>query len=773
MKKNNFKKVIKVLILITLGILLFKTVLNLSNQKIFAINSCVCDTDNKVKGITLDDYINSTIPSADKYRSTIDNYRSAIGGNNILCINNGEATGIVAPHDVGHYSGTLLYKSDAEIPLYGICMKGSTSVGYKGDPSQQSKIGFICCPSDGNNYLGDIDNIGYIYCCPKDQQVTDFSKCKDPSPIYSWDGNGDNGKKNSKESSQSTSDNYSLFSSSISCSKVGSDYNQGGSIVDPNANNVPPPINTTCDTTRANNCSVTCPDLTKFSDNCPSTFNSCSQWSLEACKDHQLKPTNNNPSTPIPANPNVTPVVTSNIPLTGDAKSCISARGTCTGPNQVNLFDAIDKGRISLNGLDANYLRATLVDSYTNHQSGNNLKHDPYSICIDPTQISGFINYYADEAYDLTSLIIGTFFNNGINNDKQLIENNIDLHPTQDTDIPRVCTSNLSPQQARNSGHPGDWQPWGCCPSGYYFTSSSSLFGPGNGKYKTAEVYDNVGCCESSSANDWSSNSDSTQRCKQDGKVLGVKSINFAEGINQGMLIRGTFLGQIIGRGDKIISLGNLPQNTQVCPSSASCAITDSASLGEAIKSNATEKDGVTISSLAGKKVISPSLLVSTGGLNCLGCFSEGGVIGYLPKQSDGNRYTLLCKNGKQSPEILVNDSVEQTLACDKADPTNKISCRSCLNSGGLWLAVGCVDPTPLGLITGIIRIALGIMGGVSLILIIIAGIALQSGDEKRIEDAKKELIAVLSGVAVLVFSVLILRIIGVNVLDILPKGSV
>lgn len=96
--------------------------------------------------------------------------------------------------------------------------------------------------------------------------------------------------------------------------------------------------------------------------------------------------------------------------------------------------------------------------------------------------------------------------------------------------------------------------------------------------------------------------------------------------------------------------------------------------------------------------------------------------------------------------------------------------CR-CLENGGIWIAIGCVDPTPVGVLTRLVQLGLGIMGGVALIQIIYAGIMYQSGNEEKIRKAREQLLATLTGLAVLVFSVLIVQILGVNLLDTVPAG--
>ncbi len=123
-------------------------------------------------------------------------------------------------------------------------------------------------------------------------------------------------------------------------------------------------------------------------------------------------------------------------------------------------------------------------------------------------------------------------------------------------------------------------------------------------------------------------------------------------------------------------------------------------------------------------------------------------------------------------------DEVETTTgveSCIREDATGfnetDEGCVRCINAGGIWTAIGCIDPTPIGIVTGLIRIALGVMGGVALVQLIIAGMYYQSGKEEKIEEAKGKIKQTIGGVALLVFSVLILRIIGVNVLDVVPEG--
>lgn len=166
----------------------------------------------------------------------------------------------------------------------------------------------------------------------------------------------------------------------------------------------------------------------------------------------------------------------------------------------------------------------------------------------------------------------------------------------------------------------------------------------------------------------------------------------------------------------------------------------------------------------------------------CQKCYVEGEGIA-LVKEGDKTKLAICSgatlsgggngNKGYIALTDLVNNSINDTILAYQQQGENVNNSISCLSKGGIWTAIGCVDPTPLGIITGIIRITFGIMGGVALLQLIYAGIMYQSGDEAKIKEAREKLIATITGLALIIFSILILRILGVNILDILPSGSV
>lgn len=88
---------------------------------------------------------------------------------------------------------------------------------------------------------------------------------------------------------------------------------------------------------------------------------------------------------------------------------------------------------------------------------------------------------------------------------------------------------------------------------------------------------------------------------------------------------------------------------------------------------------------------------------------------------------------------------------------------------GGINTAIGCVPiENTDSLFAFFLRWGIGIAGGVAFLLIINASIMIitSTGDPKRLQAGKELLGAALSGILLLIFSVFIMRIIGVNIIE-------
>ncbi len=84
------------------------------------------------------------------------------------------------------------------------------------------------------------------------------------------------------------------------------------------------------------------------------------------------------------------------------------------------------------------------------------------------------------------------------------------------------------------------------------------------------------------------------------------------------------------------------------------------------------------------------------------------------------------------------------------------------------------------GLAAFLVRLVVGIAGGVALLLLIVGGAQFiaSGGDPDSLDEAKEKITAAVSGLLLIIFSLLMLKIIGVDILGLpdfegLPGGGV
>lgn len=97
-------------------------------------------------------------------------------------------------------------------------------------------------------------------------------------------------------------------------------------------------------------------------------------------------------------------------------------------------------------------------------------------------------------------------------------------------------------------------------------------------------------------------------------------------------------------------------------------------------------------------------------------------------------------------------------------------SCVSCAAGGGMWTSLGCVPTNVQGFITTfLLSTGIGLGGIIALICIIYAAFSMQisQGNPEKIKKAQELLTSCIMGLMLIIFSVFILRLIGVNILRI------
>lgn len=103
--------------------------------------------------------------------------------------------------------------------------------------------------------------------------------------------------------------------------------------------------------------------------------------------------------------------------------------------------------------------------------------------------------------------------------------------------------------------------------------------------------------------------------------------------------------------------------------------------------------------------------------------------------------------------------------------PREKDDCNKCIHdTKGVWTAIGCVE-TSFERFIGqtVLSVMLGLGGVISLVCIIYAAITIQTsrGDAEKIKTARERLTSCIVGLIMIIFSIFILRVIGVDLLGI------
>jgi hypothetical protein len=122
--------------------------------------------------------------------------------------------------------------------------------------------------------------------------------------------------------------------------------------------------------------------------------------------------------------------------------------------------------------------------------------------------------------------------------------------------------------------------------------------------------------------------------------------------------------------------------------------------------------------------------------------------------------------------EHVIDESI--WYLCKQVDEKNMDECQGCFNNGGIWTALGCIPTDPTGLIQTLIKIGLMVGGGIATLIILAGGfmLSISQGDPKKTSEAKEMISAAVIGLIFIVFSISILQLIGVQILQIPEFGE-
>lgn len=138
---------------------------------------------------------------------------------------------------------------------------------------------------------------------------------------------------------------------------------------------------------------------------------------------------------------------------------------------------------------------------------------------------------------------------------------------------------------------------------------------------------------------------------------------------------------------------------------------------------------------------------------------------GYMP----GNRCSTLSNATECNTSFSCIDDPNEDPAA------NTVQAVSCDGGKGLDTAIGCIPiDDPNAFLGFILKWAIGVGGGIAFLLIVYSSFMIMSssGNPDRLKAGQELLTSALMGVVLLVFSVFILRVIGVDILGIPGFGA-
>lgn len=156
------------------------------------------------------------------------------------------------------------------------------------------------------------------------------------------------------------------------------------------------------------------------------------------------------------------------------------------------------------------------------------------------------------------------------------------------------------------------------------------------------------------------------------------------------------------------------------------------------------------------------SLFINTITTNSVTC--------YIGVQSTDNSNDPSCKcidTVKYKPNYLE----AMNAFCQKQSKTDdRTACLACANDGGVFSGIGCIKTDASKFIQEtVFGLGIGLAGGFSLLCIIYAAFMMQSsqGNPEKLKKAQEMITSCIMGLMLIIFSVFILKLIGVNILKI------
>lgn len=166
-----------------------------------------------------------------------------------------------------------------------------------------------------------------------------------------------------------------------------------------------------------------------------------------------------------------------------------------------------------------------------------------------------------------------------------------------------------------------------------------------------------------------------------------------------------------------------------------------------------------------------------------IGPFSEGDII-YIKDGDNLVQYCSLQVNVSLVPQSTTNPTTILTPAAPSSNTSSNFcggtkddtKCKECLGenfesvSTASWTALGCIPTDPQGFVQWLLTtLAIPAAGGIAFLIMLfgVFTIIISSGNPEKLNQGKEMIVSAIAGLIMILFSVFLLRLIGVDILGI------
>lgn len=155
------------------------------------------------------------------------------------------------------------------------------------------------------------------------------------------------------------------------------------------------------------------------------------------------------------------------------------------------------------------------------------------------------------------------------------------------------------------------------------------------------------------------------------------------------------------------------------------------------------------------------------------GCDMPGEVCCYFPTRHCSNGLTCDPKTKRCITGLAGMPEYPTFNMCHFAK-TNPEDCLACVGDKpndpiGIWTAIGCIPTNPTSLITGIIKLAMGMAGGIAFLIMLFGAFTIitAGGNPEKMAGGQQTITAAVMGLFTILFAAVILNIVGIQIIQI------